>query len=148
MHLRWAHEGSILQTVVLEHPLVLVGDAESLQASLVLELKTGLSCAILHQAEHLHRQHRITHNAAIPADGLIGELAAAHFTLVLDLDELDISNEAQHLDNVPHDLVRRNRLDQLYLILRLEIAHLVPYLPNHLEVVAAEHELHIDIDRV
>ena len=45
--------------------------------------------------------------------------------LVLDLDELDVSDEAQHLDNVTDDLVSEDCLDQLDLVVGLEVGYLV-----------------------
>ena len=45
------------------------------------------------------------------------------------------------------DLVGRDCLDQLDLIVGLEISHLVLDLTDNLEVVAAEHELDVDVDR-
>ena len=45
------------------------------------------------------------------------------------------------------DLVGRDCLDQLDLIVGLEISHLVFDLTDNLEVVATEHELDVDVDR-
>ena len=47
---------------------------------------------------------------------------------------------------MPDYLIRWNSLDQLDLIVRLKIGHLVLNLPNDLEVSDTEHELHIDVD--
>ena len=66
--------------------------------------------------------------------------------LVLNLDELDVCDEAENFDDVADDLVSRNRFNQLNLILSLEVCHLVLDLPNDFEVVAAEHQLGVDVD--
>ena len=54
VRLAWAHEGPILQAIVLELSLIFLSDAESLQAALVLQFKAGLGCAILDEAEDLN----------------------------------------------------------------------------------------------
>ena len=146
MRLAWAHEGPILQAIVLKLPLVFLRDAEGLKAALVLQFKAGLSCAVLHQAENLNEQLRVLDYAPVPANGLVGDVGAADFTLVLNLDELDIGDEAEHFDHMPDDLVSWNRLDQLDLIVSLEIGHLVPHLADNLEVGGTEHELHVDVN--
>ena len=89
----------------------------------------------------------ILDNAATATDCLVGDVLAAYLTLVLYLDKLDVGDEAEHLDDVSDDLVGGDCLNQLDLIVSLEIGHLVLDLPDDLEVVAAEHELHVDVDR-
>ena len=69
--LRWAHKGAILEAIVLEQALILFSDAESKQTSLVLELKTGLGSAILHEAQDLHHQGRVLDDTAIATNGLV-----------------------------------------------------------------------------
>ena len=100
----------------------------------------------MYQAEHLDQQPRILDNAPVPADGLVGDIRVADLALVLDLDELDVSNEAKYFDYMSNDLVGWDCLDQLDLIVGLEVSHLISDLPNDLEVVATEHELHVDVD--
>ena len=95
----------------------------------------------------MYEQLRVLDDASISADSLIGDIRPADFALVLNLDELDVSDEAEHFDHMPDDLVSWNRLDQLDLIVSLEIGHLVSHLANDLEVGGAEHELHVDINR-
>lgn len=143
-----AHERAVPQAVVLEQPLVLLRDAERLQTALVLELEARLGGPVLDGAEDLNEELRVLDDAAIPTDGLIANVGAAHFALVLNLNELDVSDEAEDFDHVPDDLVRGDRLDQLDLIVGLEVGHLVLHLPDDLEVGHAEHELHIDVDGV
>jgi len=88
----------------------------------------------------------ILDDASIAADSLIGDLIATHLAPVLDLDELDVRDKAQHFDNMADDLVGGDRLNELNLIVGLKVGHLVLDLPNDLEVVAAEHNLHIDVN--
>ena len=45
-----------------------------------------------------------------------------------------------------NDLVSWNRLDQLDLIISLEVCHLILHLPYDLEIIAAEHQLHIYVN--
>ena len=134
VRLTWAHKRPILQAIVLELSLVFLGDSEGLQAALVLELEASLSCAVLHEAEDLDEELRVLDYAAVPADSLVGDVGAADLALVLNLDELDVSDEAEHFDDVPDDLIRRDRLDKLYLVVGLEIGHLVSHLADDLEV--------------
>ena len=49
-------------------------------------------------------------DAAIPANCLIADISATHLTLVLNLDELDVGDEAEHLDDMADDLVSRDGL--------------------------------------
>ena len=70
----------------------------------------------------------------------------AHFTLVLYLNELDICDESQYFNHMSDNLVSWDCLNQLNLIICLEISHLVFSLTDDLEVRAAEHELHVDVD--
>ena len=146
MRLAWAHESSVSEAIVLELALVLLSYSESLQAALILEFKTSLGCAILHQAENLDEEPRVLNDAPVPTDGLIGDIRVADFTFVLNLNELDVSDEPKHLDYVPDNLISRNRLDQLDLVVRLEVSHLVLDLTDDLEVAAAEHELDVDVN--
>ena len=134
MRLTWAHECPILQAIVLKLPLVFLRDTEGLKAAFVLQFKAGLSCAVLHQAENLNEQLWVLDYAPIPANGLVGNIRAAYFALVLDLDELDIGDKTEHFDHMPDDLVSWDRLDQLDLIVSLEIGHLVSHLADDLEV--------------
>ena len=85
-------------------------------------------------------------DAAITANCLIADISATHLTLVLNLDELDVGDEAEHLDDMADDLVSRDGLYELYLVVSLEIGHLILHLANYLEVVTTEHKLHIDVD--
>lgn len=134
------------QAIVLELSLVLFGHSKGLETSLVLELKTGFGCAVLHKTEHLDEQLWVLDYAAIATDRFAGDVGSANLTLVLDLDELDVGDEAKHLDDVSDDLVRWNCLDQLDHVVRLEVSHLVLHLPNDFEVGAAEHQLDVDVD--
>jgi hypothetical protein len=61
-------ECSILQAIVLELLLVLVGDAESLDSFIVSEFQVCFSCAILYQAKHLDGEDRILKEASIATD--------------------------------------------------------------------------------
>lgn len=88
----------------------------------------------------------ILDDASIAADSFIGDLIAANLAPVLDLDELDVGDKAQHFDNMADDLVSGDRLNKLNLIVGLKVSHLILDLPNDLEVVAAEHKLHVDVD--
>jgi len=141
-----AHESTILQTIVFKEALISLGDAESLQASLVLQLKTCLRRAILNSAEDLDEEARVLDNAPTATNLFILNVKVAMLALVLNLDELDVCDEAENFDDVADDLVSRNRFNQLNLILSLEVCHLVLYLPNDFEVVAAEHQLGVDVD--
>ena len=141
-----AHKRAVLETVLLELPLVFLGHAESLQAALVLEFEAGLGGSVLDQAEHLDQELRVLDDAPVPADGLIADIGAAHLALVLNLDELDVRDEAEHLDHVPDYLVRGDRLDQLDLVVRLKVGHLVAHLPNDAEIGATEHQLDVNVD--
>ena len=90
---------------------------------------------------------RVLDDAPVPTNGLVRDVRAANFALVLNLDELDVGDEAKHFDNVPNNLVCWDRLDKLDLIVGLEIGHLVFNLADDLEVGGAEHELHVDVNR-
>jgi len=147
MRLGRAHKSAELQAVVFEHALVRLRHPERLQASLILEFQTGLSCAVLHRAQDLNQQSRVLDHATTATDLLIGDVSVAVLALVLDLDELDVCDEAKHLDHMPDDLIRRDRLNQLDLIISLEVCHLVLHLANYFEIGAAEHELGVDVDR-
>ena len=50
-------------------------------------------------------------NAATTTDLFVLNIKMAVLTLVLNLDELDVRDEAENFDNVAHDLVSRDRLD-------------------------------------
>ena len=115
-------------------PLVLLSHSECLQTPFIFKLKACFGCAVLHEAEHLDEKLRVLDYAPVSTNCLIRDVRAAHFTLILDLDELDVCDKSENLDHVPDDLVCRNGLDQLDLIIRLEISHLVLYLTNDLEV--------------
>ena len=82
----------------------------------------------------MYEQLRVLNDASISADSLIGDIRPADFALVLNLDELDVSDEAEHLDHMSDDLISWNRLYQLDLIVGLEVGHLVSYLADDLEV--------------
>ena len=86
-------------------------------------------------------------NAAIAAHLLIGDVCMTVLALVLDLDELNVGDEAEHLDDVTDDLVGGDCLDQLDLVVGLEVGHLVLDLTDDLEVGAGEHQLRVDVDR-
>ena len=82
----------------------------------------------------MNEELRVLDYAPVPANGLVRDVRAAYFALVLNLDKLDVSDEAEHFDHVPDDLVSRDRLDQLDLIVGLKIGHLVFHLADDLEV--------------
>lgn len=147
MRLRRTHECAKAQAVVLKHALILIRDAEGLQAALVFQLQRGLCCAVLHSAEDLDHEPWMLDNAAIAAHLLIGDVCVTVLALVLDLDELDVSDEAKHLDDVTDDLVRGDSFDQLDLVVCLEVGHLVLDLTDDFEVGAGEHKLGVDVDR-
>ena len=52
---------------------------------------------------------------------LVGDVSFAHVALQLNLDELGLDDEPQHFDDVAHDMIRRDRLDQTYRIFGLKI---------------------------
>lgn len=89
---------------------------------------------------------RVLDDASIAADSLIGDLIAANFAPVLNLDKLDVGDEAQHFDDMADDLVGGDRLNKLNLVVGLKVSHLVLDLPDDLKVVAAEHKLHVDVN--
>ena len=101
----------MLQAVVLEHSLVFLGDAERLNAPLVLQLETGLGCSVLHCAEHLNDKFGVLDVAPTAAQVLILDISITDVALVLDLDELALNDEPEHLEHVADDLIRWNRLD-------------------------------------
>lgn len=147
MNLRWAHERTILQTIVLEHALIRLCDSEGLETPFVLQLETRLSRAILDGTEDLNEQARVLDDTATTTHLLILNVKMAVLALVLNLDKLDVGDEAKDFDDVADDLISRDRLDQLNLVARLEISHLILYLPNDLEIGAAKHQLGVDVDR-
>ena len=73
-------------------------------------------------------------NAATTADLFVLNIKMAVLTLVLNLDELDVRDEAENFDNVAHDLVSRDRLDKLDLVVGLEVGHLVLDLTDNFKV--------------
>ena len=148
MTLRWVHKSAVLQTVVLEQALVLWCHAEGLQAAFVLELETGFGCAVLDEAEDLDEKVWVVDHTAITADGLTADVSSAVLALVLDFDELDVSDEAQDFDHMPDDLVSWDRFDQLDRVVGLEVSHLVLDSSNDFEIRGAEHQLHVDVDSV
>ena len=111
MRLGRTHKRAKPQAVVLKHALILLRDAESLQAALVLQLQRCLRRAVLHRAENLNHEPRVLDHAAVAANLLIGDVCVAVLALVLNLDELDVCDEAQHLDDVADDLVGGDRFD-------------------------------------
>ena len=102
----------------------------------------------MHQTQRLYEQNWVLYDTTTSADLLIGNVSLAHLTLILNLDELALSDKAKDLDDMADDLISWYRLNQLDLIVRLEISHLVLDLPNDLEVVDREHQLDIDVDLV
>ena len=100
----------------------------------------------MNEAKYLDQQLRVLDDTSISADSFIGDIGTANLTLILNLDELNICNESKHLYHMSNDLIGGNSLDQLDLIISLEICHLILDLPNDLKVVAAKHQLHIDVD--
>ena len=69
----------------------------------------------------------------------VRDVSLANLTLILNLDELALCDEAEDLDNVTDDLVCWYSLDQLDLIVCLEVSHLVLALTNDLKIVDGEH---------
>ena len=92
-------ECSILQAIVLELLLVLVGDAESLDSFIVSEFQVCFSCAILYQAKHLDGEDRILKEASIATDWFIVYLSLTNFTLILNLYKLNLNYEPTYLYN-------------------------------------------------
>ena len=54
---------------------------------------------------------RVFDDASISANGLIADISATHLALVLNLDELDVGDEAEHFDDMANDLVSWDGLD-------------------------------------
>ena len=77
---------------------------------------------------------RVFDYASISANGFIANISATNLALVLNLDELDVGDEAEHFDHMSDYLVSWDRLDQLDLVVSLEIGHLVSHLADDLEV--------------
>ena len=128
--------------------MVFLSHSKGLHDSLILQFKGCLGGSILNLAESLHVELRRVDEATTPADGLIVQVAVALITLVIDFDELHFCDEAEDFDDVPHDHVSWNRLDELNCIVRLEISNLVFDFTNNSEVVHIEHELCVDIDLI
>ena len=63
------------------------------------------------QAQHLNKQIWVFDDASISANGFIANISATDLTLVLDLDELDVGDEAEHFDDMANDLVSWDGLD-------------------------------------
>ena len=85
-------------------------------------------------------------DASVSANGFIADISATHFALVLNLDELDVGNEAEHFNDMADNLVSWDGLNQLDLVVSLEISHLIFHLANYFEVVTAKHQLDVDVD--
>ena len=117
-----------------------------MQATFIFQLKTCLGRTILYEAEHLDDELGVLDDATVATDRFVGDIRAADFALVLYLDELDVCDEAEHLNHMSDDLIGRNGLDQLDLIVGLEVSHLVLNLANYLEVGHTEHQLDVDVD--
>ena len=141
-------ESTILKAVVFEETLVLLCHSKGLHDSFILQFEGCLGCSILHLAKSLHVELRGVDEATTPADRLIVQVAVALITFVIDFDELYFCDEAEDLDDVPHDHVSWNGLDELNCIVRLEISNLVFDFTNNSEVVHIEHELCVDIDLI
>ena len=88
----------------------------------------------------------VFNNASISANGFIADISATHLALILNLDELDVSDETKHFDNMADYLVSWDCLNQLNLVVCLEVSHLILHLANYFEVVTAEHQLDVDVD--
>ena len=88
----------------------------------------------------------VFNNASISANGFIADISATHLALILNLDELDVSDEAKHFDNMADYLVSWDCLNQLNLVVCLKVSHLILHLANYFEVVTAEHQLDVDVD--
>lgn len=88
----------------------------------------------------------VFNNASISANCFIADISATHLALILNLDELDVSDETKHFDNMADYLVSWNCLNQLDLVVCLKISHLILHLANYFEVVTAEHQLDVDVD--
>lgn len=111
MCLGWAHERAMLEAIVLELALVFFSDTEGLQTSFILKFQTGFGCTVLYQTQHLNKQVRVFDDASISANGLIADISATHLALVLNLDELDVGDEAEHFDDMANDLISWDGLD-------------------------------------
>lgn len=79
---------------------------------------------------------------------LVGDVSFAHIALQLNLDELSLDDEPQYFDDVTHDLIRRDRLDQTYRIFGLKICNLVLDVPDDLETIGLKLQLRINVDCV
>ena len=88
----------VFQAVVFEPLQVAFRDAKGLNALLIFEFQISFSSAILDQAKDLKDQLWVLNEATIATDLLILDFCLANITLVLDLDELDLNDEAVDLE--------------------------------------------------
>lgn len=117
----WILKGSKLEAVVLEHPLLRIGHAKSGEHTLPFELEGGFACSVLHNAKHLQGKLRILNDAPAGAHLLVADVTSAGIALVLNLYKICVDDAPEHLEDVSHYLVSRNRADQLNVVLGVEV---------------------------
>lgn len=142
------HESAVLKTVVLEHTLLGLSDAEGLDDSLILQFQTCLCSTILHQAQHLHVKDWVLDEAPVTTHVFVLDLSLTHIALVLNFDELGVDDETKDLYDVANYLVCGDGLDKTDRVLGLEVSHLIFDVADHFEVTCAKMELGIDIEIV
>ena len=101
-------------------------------------------------AQSLHVELGIVYKATTSANGFIVQVSVTFIALVVDLNELDLSDEAENFDHMPHNLVSWDGLYELYSVVSLEVCHRTGVfdLSNDSKVCYIEDKLDVDIDLI
>ena len=98
----------------------------------------------------MHVELWIIDEASTSANGLIIQVSVALVTLVVNFDELDLSDETENFDNMPYNLISWNSLYELDCVVSLEVSHCAGVfdLTNDPKVCHIEDKLDVDINLV
>ena len=109
----WVNECAVLQAVFFEFLLISFPNLESLEHSVVLEIKWSLWSAVLYLTKHLHSKKGWLDEAPIATNWLILGLGQADVALVLDLYEVYLCYETAYLKDMSNYWIWGDHFNEL-----------------------------------
>jgi hypothetical protein len=102
----------------------------------------------LDKAEYLQVQLGVLDNTTVSAHVFICNVGSTHITFILNLYKLSVNDSSEHFQDMSHNFICGNSLDESDLIVSLEITDLLFNTPNDFEIVDTELQLSVNINLV
>lgn len=139
------HERAILDAVLLKLSLVIFRDVESFQYFVIFEFKTCFHGSVLDKTKNLAIKLWIFNDAAISANLLVLNVGLADIAAILDLDEVDVDDEAADFYHVPDDLIKWHLFQKHNAIICFEVIYFFFDSADQFQIRLAEMQLSVYI---